>query len=276
VRRNPMAYSIFSETMADMRYPEIERAAKEKWPVLFPIAVIEEHGPHMCLATDAYLTYHLCKMVKRNLKDFGIESLIAPPYYWGINVATNGFSGSFTVKPETMVLLLFDLISCLKSWGFEKIFLMNVHGDLNHIISIIQVARKAYEEFGEGVYYIVPDIFIKRVGLSGEETFIISQSTPKEPLPQYFDLHAGGSETSLMIKNFPELVDIDLARSLESSRTTLEGLNIWRLGGEKAKEITPLGYCGNPSAIDLEKAKISENRTIEELTRLILRKLKGE
>ena len=41
-----MGYSIFSETMADMTFQQIERAAEQKLPVLFPIAVIEEHGPH--------------------------------------------------------------------------------------------------------------------------------------------------------------------------------------------------------------------------------------
>lgn len=60
-----MPYSIFSETMVDMKYTEIEKAAQEKWPVLLPIGVIEEHGPHMCLGTDVYLIYNLCKIVKK-------------------------------------------------------------------------------------------------------------------------------------------------------------------------------------------------------------------
>lgn len=270
-----MPYSIFNETMADMTYPEIEKAAKEKWPVLFPIAVIEEHGPHMCLGTDAYLTYHLCKMVKSNLKDMGQSALISPPFYWGINVATNGFPGSFTVNPDTMVSILVELIQSLKSWGFERIFLINIHGDQNHVRSITRVAKRVYEEFGEGTYYILPEFFIKMAGLTGEEPYIIPQPVQQEPKSEYFDLHAGGSETSLMIKNFPGLVDIELAKRLESSKTTIEGLNIWRKGGQRAKEITPLGYCGNPSDIDLEKAKIKEKRASEEIARLILKKLKN-
>ena len=54
-----MGYSIFSDTMADVTHPQIEQAAAEKQPVLFPIAVTEEHGPHMCLGTDTYLTYKI-------------------------------------------------------------------------------------------------------------------------------------------------------------------------------------------------------------------------
>ncbi len=49
-----MSYSIFQGTMADMTYQQVEEASKQRLPVLFPIAVIEEHGPHMCLGTDTY------------------------------------------------------------------------------------------------------------------------------------------------------------------------------------------------------------------------------
>ncbi len=271
-----MPYSIFSETMADMTYPEIEEAAKEKLPILFPIAVIEEHGPHLCLGTDAYLTYNLCKKVRSNLNHLGQRALISPPFYWGINVATNDFPGSFTVKPDTMVSILLEIIQSLKSWGFDKIFLLNIHGDLNHVRSIIEVAKKSYEALGEGIYYILPEFFIRMTGLTGEEPYIIPQPVQPEPKTEFFDLHAGGSETSLMIKNFPELVNIELAKRLESSKTTIEGLNIWRKGGQKAKEITPLGYCGNPSEIDLEKAEKREKWTSEEIAKLILKKIKGQ
>jgi creatinine amidohydrolase len=90
------------------------------------------------------------------------------------------------------------------------------------------------------------------------------------------DLHAGGLETSLMVNDFPELVDVDLARSLKSSLTTFEGLKIWQHGGEKAKEITPLGYCGNPSAIDLEAAKAFEEEMIEDVSKIICDFLRGK
>ena len=269
-----MGYSIFSETMADMTYQQIEKAAERKIPVLFPIAVIEEHGPHLCLGTDTYIIYNLCKKIRKGLLEKGVDSLIVPPYYWGINIATNGFAGSFSVKPETMVLVLCDLLRCLKSWGFENIFLFNFHGDLKHNLAIVETAKKAYEEFDGGVYFVAPDLFLKRAGFSGEEPYLIAQPAKPEPPPEYFDLHAGGSETSLMLKDFPELVDADLAGNLKSSFTTLDGLKIWRQGGEKAREITPFGYCGNPSKIDLEGAKAFEEKMTSDIVKAISETLK--
>ncbi len=271
-----MGYSIFSETMADMTYQQIEKGAQQKLPVLFPIAVIEEHGPHMCLGTDTYLTYNFCKMLKKALSDMGIDLLIAPPYYWGINVATNGFAGTFTVKHSTMVAVLYDLLECLKSWGFQDIFLFNFHGDFKHSAAIKEVAQKAHEKLGTGVHFIVPDYILRWIGASGEEPYIIVQPTELKRPSGYIDIHAGGLETSLMVNNFPALVDVDLARSLSSSLTIFEGLKVWQYGGEKARKVTPLGYCGNPSEIDLKAAQAYEAGMTEVVSRLILDSLKAK
>lgn len=83
------------------------------------------------------------------------------------------------------------------------------------------------------------------------------------------DIHAGGIETSLMLKNFSELVDINLARRLKSSLTTLEELRIWQCGGQMAKDITPLGCCGNPSEIDIDKAHEFEDEIVDGIAQVI-------
>ena len=117
-----MTYSIFEDTMADMIYQEIEIAAKKNAVVLLPVAVIEEHGPHMCLGVDTYLAHNTCRNIRNKLLESEVNSLIAPPFYWGINFSTGAFAGSFTVREETMISLLVDILVCLKNWGFKKIF----------------------------------------------------------------------------------------------------------------------------------------------------------
>ena len=78
--------NIFEDTMAHMTYVQVEEAAKEGTIVLFPIGVIEEHGPHLPLAVDVYGSCLQSRAVKSELKKRGIKSLIAPPFYWGINI----------------------------------------------------------------------------------------------------------------------------------------------------------------------------------------------
>jgi creatinine amidohydrolase len=88
--------SIFKDTMVEMSWQEVQKAAKNGAVVIFPIAVVEEHGPHMDLSPDIYLTSLGCRFLKQDLAKKGIEAIIAPPYYWGINQATGDFPGSFT------------------------------------------------------------------------------------------------------------------------------------------------------------------------------------
>ena len=71
-----MGYSLFDETMVDMAWPEIEKAAQEGAIVLLPTGVIEEHGPHMGLAVDIYLAYILCKLTRRELESKSIKTHI--------------------------------------------------------------------------------------------------------------------------------------------------------------------------------------------------------
>jgi creatinine amidohydrolase len=264
-----MSYSIFFETMADMTFEEIEDAARRKLPVLFPIAVIEEHGPHMCLATDTYLTYNFARDIKRGLSGHDVEAIIAPPYYWGINAAMDGFGGSFRVKLETMEAVLYDLLECLMEWGFEKVFLLSVHGDFEHNLAMTNAARKASEELKVAVYSIVTDLFIRRAKLSGTEPYILRRAVEFGEVSGYLDIHAGSLETSLMADQFPDLVDLDKAKGLGTSRTTTDGLRVWLKGGRMAREVTPRGYLGDPSAVNIESARESNARTVDDLVKVI-------
>lgn len=271
-----MGYSIFEETMADMTYPEIEAAAKENAPVLFPIAVIEEHGPHLCLGTDTYVAYHFCRKIKRSLGEKGIEALMVPPYYWGINHETGAFPGSFTVRRSTMRAVLVDILSSLNRWGFESVFVLNFHGDLQHETTMLDAIKEARIDHGARAYAVLAGSTVQQLGLSGEEEHILVHNpvSPEEKLSEpdpfeYVDHHAGARETSFMALNFPELVDVELARKLKPSKTTREELEIWLRGWSDAKRIAPLGYCGDPSDIDTERMKKLEEYLVECISDLI-------
>lgn len=261
-----MNTSIFHGTMADMTYIQIENLIKQDAVVLLPIAVIEEHGPHLPLGTDTYLAYSMLKHIQDELNTSSVKSVIAPPFYWGINVATSGFPGSFTVKVDTMKAVLKDTIECLHKWGFKNVYLLNLHGDYLHSKTIVETVKEIYELSTENrkVYNVIPEFFKTRLGLNGSEPYVLIQREEKiktndndnnvEESP-YLDIHAGGFETSFMLLEFKELVNEEVASKLDSSKTTFELLRKWQKGGVEGREVTPLGYCGNPSNIDLKSAK---------------------
>ncbi|MCJ7582652.1 MAG: creatininase family protein, partial [Candidatus Aminicenantes bacterium] len=58
-KQDQKGHSIFQETMADMTWQEVEKAAAEGAVILTNTSVIEEHGPHMDCGIDAYLGYQM-------------------------------------------------------------------------------------------------------------------------------------------------------------------------------------------------------------------------
>ena len=132
--------------MADMNWTDIKRYAEENAIVLLPMGVIEEHGPHLCLATDTYIAHIYCNAIKQKLEEKGYSAVIAPPFYWGICQAAKGFIGSFNIRPETAKALLFDILSSLKDFGFTHVFGVNGHGDIEHKIAAMNAFRDACEQ----------------------------------------------------------------------------------------------------------------------------------
>jgi creatinine amidohydrolase len=219
-----------------MTYLQIEEAAREGTSVLFPIGVIEEHGPHLPLAVDVYGSYLQSREVKSELERKGIKSLIAPPFYWGINVATGSFGGSFSCREETMISVLFDAMSSLKKWGFDRVFFINHHMDGGHIKALNQAIQKARREIGMGIYLVIDQFFAKGLGLKADEPhLLIYQSLfPSGPPSPYLNIHAEGHETSFMWHYLPELVNEEVWRTLKPTNLNLDDLLVWVKGGTEA------------------------------------------
>jgi creatinine amidohydrolase len=251
--------NIFEETMAHMTYLQIEEAAREGTVVLFPIGVIEEHGPHLPLAVDVYGAYLQSRMVKSELEKKGIKALIAPPFYWGINLATNSFAGSFICREETVISLLQEVLASLKRWGFERVFFINHHLDGAHAKAIDQAIRKARMETGTGAYWILDQSVVKGIGFKGDEPHLLLHRSlmGSGGVSPYLNIHADAYETSFMWNYLPELVNLKVLKDLKPTNLTMKDLLVWRKGGKEARETTPQGYFGDPTAATPERGRES-------------------
>jgi creatinine amidohydrolase len=249
--------NIFEETMAHMTYVQIEEAAREETLVLFPVGVIEEHGPHLPLAVDVYGAYLQSRMVKSELERRGIKSLITPPFYWGINVATGSFGGSFSCREETMISLLSDTMSSLKNWGFDRVFFINHHMDSGHMKALNQAIQKARMEAGIGAYLIIDQFFVEGLGMRADESHLLIHESlfPSGPPSPYLNIHAEGHETSFMWYYLPELVNEEVWKTLKPTDLTLDHLLVWVKGGTEAREVTPHGYFGDPTTASPERGR---------------------
>ncbi|RJF69377.1 creatininase family protein [Rhodopseudomonas palustris] len=248
----PQGYSIFRDTMADMTFPEIARAAERRAVVLWGLGVIEQHGPHLPLGTDVYMPSELLRRVRRLLAERGIDSVIMPPFYWGVNQVSGAFPGTFVVRPEIVIELIVDLIKSLKKDSFARLFCISGHGDALHNRTVHAGIARGADEAAIAAYFVGAPSFFARVGIAADDPHILPTHSEVERPSRYFDVHAGKFETSSMWAAYPGLVRDELLPALRSTDFGVEDISEWRKGGDHARAKTPQGYLGDPAASDRE------------------------
>ena len=261
---------VFEDTIAEMTWYEVEAAAKAGAVLLWAFGVIEQHGPHLPTGTDVYLPSARLRDVRRVLAARGIQALIVPPYYWGVNVVSGAFPASYRVKPQTMAALMGDVFESLESDGFSRVFCFSGHGDALHNRTIVDGIAIGRERTKMDIAFVIEDALAARLGLdfsdprlalhpvrAPEAPFRFMQITGSSPAgavvaadaaPRYVDVHAGQWESSMMLCSVPGLVRDEVRQTLKPTNYGPDDLAEWRHGFERARAKTPLGYFGDPAA----------------------------
>src|SRR4051794_17022201 len=91
------AVSTFAQTehsrgMLDMTFPEFEAAAAKTDVMLLPIGAVEEHGPHLPLASDALGATAQLGEVERYLQARGTQAILGPQ----LNIGITNEAGDWT------------------------------------------------------------------------------------------------------------------------------------------------------------------------------------
>jgi creatinine amidohydrolase len=259
-------YSIFADTLADMTWPAVEQAAQANTPLLVPVAVIEQHSWHLPLATDTYAAHLLCSLIKRGLAQAGIASVIAPPYYLGVNSTTGTFPGSFTVRAETMAAVLTETLENCARWGFRRQFVVNHHGDPVHNGAVMRTIRALRAGGVEATLVLGGQAldWVDVARVQGNDAVLMVPCSEKTTAARgrltksALDVHAGERETSLVMRFFPETLapDVDI-RGLAPVPETLEQFqDAQSAGGWRA--LSPQGHMGDPAAATPENGELYE------------------
>jgi creatinine amidohydrolase len=270
-----MNTDIFSGTLAEMTWYEVDQAAKDGAVLLWAFGVIEQHGPHLPTGTDVYLPQARLRQVKEELAGRGVQALIVPPYYWGVNIVSGAFPASYRVRPEIMRELMADVFQSFETDGFQRVFCFSGHGDAGHNNAIVQGIRLGSERTKMDISFVMDAALAKRLGIplddphitlpegaqaEGLKFFQVNTSSPSSPgdgdaPPRYVDVHAGRWESSMMLASCASLVRDDVRRTLKSTDLGPDDLAVWRKGFEHARRTTPLGYFGDPAAASLEEGQ---------------------
>lgn len=108
----------------NMTAAELQRVDR-RVPVVLPLAAVEQHGPHLPVATDWMIAEHFCREVDRKI---GKDVLLLPT----VNIACSrhhlDFGGTLTARHETFIEYIKEILDSVAAQGFRNLVLFNAHG----------------------------------------------------------------------------------------------------------------------------------------------------
>lgn len=192
--------------MAEMTWPEVEAAAGRGAVALWSVGATEQHGPHLPLSVDTLIPHELSLRLAEQL-----DLAIAPPQVFGsrsrpLSGGGQGFPGTTSLRAETLIAVVADVVGELARSGFRRIAVVNWHGEnVNLLWAGVDRARDR-GELGTAKVMLVERVF--NAFTEAEMSFLFVDS--REGFPGWPAEHAAIMETSLVMALRPELVRTDL------------------------------------------------------------------
>jgi creatinine amidohydrolase len=231
----------------ELRSPEfasIDRAT----PVVLPVAAVEQHGPHLPIATDRMIAEHFADELNRRM---GRSVLLLPTIPVGCSDHHMDFAGSLTLAHETFLGVAKQYLHSAWRHGFRNYLVLNAHGGNQGICQVL------LEQFG--TEHSDSRIVVATWWRAASEALAELNETGRGGVG-----HACEFETSLMLHIAPQLVRMDLAEP-RANVPTYDWAEADLLRSSRAslfrtmREMTPSGAFGEPRAASAEKGrKIAE------------------
>jgi len=177
--------------LEEMTWKDVQKSLEKTDIVLIPIGSIEQHGPHLPLATDTIIPLKIALRVAQK-----IGAVVAPAIRPGVSYHHMPFPGSMTLSPSTLIAVIKDYCKSLFQHGFRTMVLINGHGSN---ISSIGVAVEELKIELPGALVMSAEGFTipEKFGRFGFDNLMVE------------GVHANRMETSQMLELAPELVRME-------------------------------------------------------------------
>jgi creatinine amidohydrolase len=217
----------------------------EKTIAVLPVAAIEQHGPHLPLATDALINAGIVRASLPHIAD-DVVALFLPSLDYGSSSEHQDFAGTLAVEPELLLNVWLNVLDDVARVGIRKIVILNTHGGQKSLVDLAAMnLRTAHGMLAVRCNYFS---FGSPAGMFSSEEWAAG-------------LHGGEVETSLLLHLHPELVRTDQVENFTSLATVLANKNKW-LGAEKpigfgwkAQDLNAAGVAGNAAQADAERGE---------------------
>jgi creatinine amidohydrolase len=194
-------------TLADATSPQTAGAGL----VLVPVGSLEQHGPHLPLDTDTAIAQAVACGVAAELSG----AWVAPPVAYGASGEHQSFPGTSSIGTDALAMVLIELVRSMCTWA-QRVVFVNAHG--GNFAALTRAVDQLRAE-GHGVAWV--------------------PCTTED-----LDLHAGHTETSLMLHLRPGSVQLPRAEA-GNTQPLREILPAMIAGGVEA--VSANGVLGDPA-----------------------------
>jgi len=202
--------------LADAAWPDAAHWAADGAVLVVPVGATEQHGPHLPVTTDTDIAVAVVEAAA--VLDHHL--VVAPAVAYGSSGEHDGFAGTLSIGQEAVEVVLVELgRSAVRD--FAHVVLACTHGG-----NASPLARA--------------------LGRLAAEGHPVTGWSP----PWAGDLHAGRTETSLMLAIAPDRVRLDRATPGDT-RCGSELLPLLQAGG--VRSVSPTGILGDPTGASADE-----------------------
>lgn len=207
--------------------------------VLVPVGSTEQHGPHLPLDTDTMIAVGVAAGAAAALEERGRVAVVAPAIAYGSSGEHQDFAGTSSIGTGVLHDTIVELTRSMSTWAARIVF-VNAHGGNLTALrgAVAQLVHEGHE--------------VAWVPCATEEV----------------DLHAGRTETSLMLHLAPGKVRLDRAEA-GNTGTLEELLPLMMAGGVKA--VSANGVLGDPAGASAEEGAVVLGSMVEDVVAFVAR-----
>ena len=222
--------------------PELAAATSASLPagptVLVPVGSVEQHGPHLPVDTDTVIATTVTTRVAERLVAESMPVLVAPALAYGSSGEHQDFAGTSSIGTGVLHDVVVELTRSMLTWARRVVF-VNAHGGNTTALrgAVAQLIHEGHD--------------VAWVPCATEDA----------------DLHAGRTETSLMLHIAPWNVWLDRVE-VGNTGTLAELLPLMMENGVKA--VSANGVLGDPRGASAQEGSALLSSMIEDVRAFVL------
>ncbi len=243
-----MSHAPLPRRFADLRAPEIADRLTPSSVLVQPIAAVEQHGPHLPLATDVIVAEATVDAVAAERGE-ELDLWVLPPLAYGKSNEHAWAPGTIWLSATTLLSVLGDLGRSVANLPTKRLAFVNGHGGNTQLLAVAN--RELRLAHGLATFLLHPHVPVDSGGAAATDL-----STDTE---LGMGIHAGRDETSLILHLRPDLVD--MSKAVACVPSDLAANAHVRFGGDVgfgwlSNDLHPLGVIGDPTAATAERGKM--------------------